>query len=203
MTSRSDLFRFCVTHDLRVRHRYLLQALVVVCVTIVALVPITSFSLDIIKDRFPIFLALVSTIAVELPDSHRTHLPMRGNIQGNTQENIHPGEGIPRGSAHIAIEPEEQELRGRPLTAFLPLPSFNEHPFLHMGGGTLQPAQRTSTHASSISLSQSGLSRPRSSWDSPARRAFEQDQAQTEPEQSNVHEPDIGHSQSDQPLSSH
>lgn len=155
LNPRSDRFRSCVIDDLPVCHRFLLQALVMICATIVLLVPIPSYSLDVIADRFPLFLALVGTTAIALADFHA---------------NDRPGERMPGEISSAESEPET--FQGR--TSFLPPADYDELRFLYMEGGGTQTASRTSTHTSSVSLSQTALSKPRPSWDFPTRRLLEQ-----------------------------
>lgn len=137
-----------------------------ICSPILLLVFGRSMSLQVITDCFPMFLALVYSTAVALSDFHGN----RPNIINNGR----PGEIIPRQLGITRFELENSNGRA-PLDIPPFTSSYHELQFNHMEGGGVQTGNRTSTHTSSISLSQTARSQPRSSWEPTVRELFDRD----------------------------
>ena len=108
-------------------------------------------------------LALITAVALSDSRGSRT----------STVNNERTGEVIRRRLDTTRFELENPREPAPPDIPPL-LSSYYELQFSHMGGG-VQTGNRTSTHTSSISLSQTAMSQPRLSWETPVRAFFDQD----------------------------
>lgn len=135
-----------------------------ICLPILVLVFGRSISLQAITECFPMLLALITAVALSDRRGNRT----------NAINNERTGEVIRR---RLDTTRFELENRREPAPPDIPplSSSYHELQFSHMEGGGVQTGNRTSTHTSSISLSQTALSQPRSSWEPSVRELFDRD----------------------------